>query len=643
MRNIYYVHIDYKTNTTEVYDVSNDKIKNYEGIEILDYINITQKALVFCNLLYYIKKYKYPGGSCVGEDYVKFGQFEPLSYEYGNVIFRNIACFLSGQSENLLTELYPNVPITFAMRQFILSYGEKEENVKNTIGYMMKKRFYKNIKDQLWEEKKANKAYYYKLETYKDMMTSNKSGALCYDQSYGEDVLCYDKRSAYASVIINDDNFPIGQMRLIKFQDAEKLKRLVSIYIKTKTYFRIIVDGIVPGFEEYYDEEAHKTSWEKENILDIIEEGTINKFYRRVKQGKIYKCTKTGYVSKYLRDETYNLYNKKESTYGVEKFFVKTSLNILVYGKSIQNYDFKTVWDLQNHYKGRGDNYINPEMGLHCQAVLLHEIHKAQRNNIAIYWDTDGIKVKDTPEARKYFEKQNQLILEKNKKSGYDSNIGTWKLECVAKRFISFGAKRYIIEKENGEYELTWSGMLKEDKERILKALGNDKIGNAMKKPILARYHKLKYNKETNKFEIKIKSEIIKFEGDYEWQKRKQNEDISKSNQSSKSIQKQDTTSSLADVVRERRILHSKNVSEMQLMEKESLHTSEDTKNLLKKPILTTLLEHTTIGLTDTQVESGIKSCIIGPASISRGGGRMTMECGKKKQGTHNQLVVHGR
>lgn len=60
---------------------------------------------------------------------------------------------------------------------------------------------------------------------------------------------------------------------------------------------------------------------------------------------------------------------------------------------------------------------------------------------------TDGpqtIKVKDTPEARNYFENQNNIIRQKNIDAGFESEIGTWKLESEDEQFISFGPKQYL-------------------------------------------------------------------------------------------------------------------------------------------------------------------------------------------------------
>lgn len=639
MRDIYYMFISASNNTTEI--LHNDELKTVKGIDVLTHINLSKKSLVFTNYLYYIKR-RYPGGKAVGEDYTKYNQEETVAYEYGNTIFRNIACFLSGQSESVLKDMYPDVPITVAMQEFICSFNSNPEKVKYTLGYNIKRLFYESIRMELWEEKKKNKAYYYDVETYNDMMVANKSGAISDIHTYGEDVLCFDKRSAYASVLVNDDKFPIGKERKIEFSDPEYAMNLAKRFLDEGTYFKIVLDYAVDGFEVFCEEEVGKTGLEYNNFLDLIEDGRFYEFFSKINNGRLYHCLKTGYLAYIFRQEIVNAFDKKERTTGVTKFFEKTKINIL-YGKGIQKYSFKDKYELQKHYRGRGENYLQPEQSLHCQAVLMHEIHKAIRNNVAVYWDTDGIKVKNTPEAFRYFEEQNSIILAKNRAAGFDSEIGTWKLEAVANRFISFGCKHYIIENQDGSYSMTWSGMSQKDQEKSLEMLGEDKINTAATKSVPEIIRVVTQSGNNIRQLVKINS--ITYEGDYEWQKRnqKQRQDTLKSNRCSNDIRQQDITSSSAVEEPERHIQCSKNASVTQSTEKEFLRMYADTKNLSKKPILMILSGRTITGLTDTLVVNGTKSCIIDQDFIWSGGEKTTMERGRKKQETQILSVVHGR
>ncbi len=480
MRNIYYVYISAQNNTHEI--LYNGKVERHEGINVLAHINISQPALVFINLMGYVKQ-RYPGGTSAGDNYKKFNQQETLEYTYGNVVFRNIACFTNGQSEELLMDLYPGMDITKAMEQFVLSLNKDPQKVKYTLGYHVKKMFYEDIKDELWQFKKEHKSYYFDLETYNDMMVANKSGALSDIHIYAESVLAFDKRSAYASVMVNDDKFPIGQTRRINCKNGNMAYSYVKQYLRKGEWCKVVVDHIVPGFELYYDEEVQKTGLEYYNFIDLQEENKLKEFFENITECRFYKTTETGRLPLVLRQRIIECFDNKESMTGVAKFFEKTKINI-IYGKGIQKYGFTTKQELQRHYKARGENYLNPEQSLHCQAALNYEIHKAIRYNVAVYWDTDGIKVKDTKEAREYFYEQNNIIQHKNAEAGFESEIGTWKLEEECEEFISFGAKRYII-KTDKKYESTWAGIRKCDQEVMLENLGKDKIHNAMKIPVV--------------------------------------------------------------------------------------------------------------------------------------------------------------
>ena len=488
MRNVYFVYIFVDDNTAEIRN--NGVIKTIKGVDILSEICLSQECIVFTNALFYLTQ-RYPGGEFSGEDYTKYGKKQSLEYRYDKVTFRNIVCFTNGQSETLLQELYPDVPVTEAMEMYINTLGNPEK-VNYTLGYHVKKMFYAPISDELWEFKKAHKAYYYNLDTYNDMMAGNKAGALRQTPVFSENVLCFDKRSAYTSVMVNDDKFPIGKMRKTEIEKERHwyLEELVAKYMASGTYFKIVCDYKIAGFEILYDVDVEKTALEYIHFVDLMECGKLQEFLNKVGDCRLYHCQETGRLPYVLRCKIIEAFNNKESMTGVAKFFEKTKINIL-YGKGLQHYDFKDKWELQKHYRHRGDNYLNPEQSMHCAAVLVYEINKAIRNNIAVYWDTDGIKVQDTPEARCYFYEQNEIILNKNREAGFESEIGTWKLESECDEFIAFGPKQYIQKHKNGKYEMKWAGVEKRDQQKMLQCLGEDKIINALiyGVPVYRRYY----------------------------------------------------------------------------------------------------------------------------------------------------------
>ena len=143
-----------------------------------------------------------------------------------------------------------------------------------------------------------------------------------------------------------------------------------------------------------------------------------------------------------------------------------------VYGKPIQKRDYwNSDEDVIKNYKGRGENYIMPQMSNHASAYVRYQIFKAIQalGEDVYYYDTDGIKVADNERTREYFAEENARLFELNNLAGYDSNIGTWKPEEFDD-FITIGSKMYITEKE-GKFDLTIAGMNKDSKKMCVEFL----------------------------------------------------------------------------------------------------------------------------------------------------------------------------
>lgn len=95
-----------------------------------------------------------------------------------------------------------------------------------------------------------------------------------------------------------------------------------------------------------------------------------------------------------------------------------------------------------------------------------------------IYSDTDSIKIFNYIKHMDYINSYNELIRKKISKvarifkidetlyspcnrKGKPKTIGLWDFEGIYKRFKTIGAKRYLVEKESGEYTLTVAGVNK--------------------------------------------------------------------------------------------------------------------------------------------------------------------------------------
>ena len=95
-----------------------------------------------------------------------------------------------------------------------------------------------------------------------------------------------------------------------------------------------------------------------------------------------------------------------------------------------------------------------------------------------VYSDTDSIKIRNAPDHREYFEKYNNRIMAQLEKmcewyhidkallrprtiKGVEKPIGVWDDDGRYQKFKTLGAKRYMVVDENGELNITVSGVNK--------------------------------------------------------------------------------------------------------------------------------------------------------------------------------------
>ena len=110
-----------------------------------------------------------------------------------------------------------------------------------------------------------------------------------------------------------------------------------------------------------------------------------------------------------------------------------------------------------------------------------------------IYSDTDSIKFTNYNKHKKYIEKYNEMTIYKLKTSleyhnldtdlispktvkGVKKTLGVWDYEGMYKRFKTLGAKRYMVEKENEEIEITVSGLGKSKGVEYIKKHNNNDV-----------------------------------------------------------------------------------------------------------------------------------------------------------------------
>lgn len=519
--NTYYCYYTPRNNnesgTTEI--LHNGELTLIDGIKVLDAVNLSRSSVVYINYISFISSI-YPGGEWRGEDYHKFSKKLPLEYQYDKVTFRSINALLGGNGEDVLTTMYPDMPMTIAMREYLLQLAP-EGKAKYTLAYYAKRDFYEPIKDELWEITKKNKNYYYSIEHYNDLRCGNKAGLLTKGNIYAENVAKRDIKSAYPSVLVTDDKFPVGYVTA-SCVSCDNVKVRIKRHLRSGNWFKIVFAQKLDNFSDLYDEEYKKTALEYYDILDCIEEGTIDELFDSINVNvMLYTTQKTDYLPKVFRDRVVELFKEKESLDkdSVEYYFCKTKINI-IYGKGMQSYDFETIHDIQDHYRGRGDNYLKPEMSLHCTAKIRYEMNKAIRaigKDNDYYHDTDGLAFNNTAKNKEYFENENKKILDSIEKAGYsrDLKLGIWADEGEYDEVLVVGSKQYILRNDN-DFTVTMCGITPEVKEQIvakLKKYDKDALSIICKTGLMLAYKVIIISDSRDYIFTKYNIDYIQFEG----------------------------------------------------------------------------------------------------------------------------------
>lgn len=471
---VYYCYYDIKEGTTEIR--FNKQTTTIKGLNVLTEVNLSRNSIVYINHLSLVERV-YTGGIRNGSRFERTDRTKKydLEYRYGNVIFRNIKAFTSGNEEKVIKKMYKGKSMTEAIQLYLTSIN-KNGKPQWTIASASKKNFYEDIKDELWAETKKNKNYYYDIKHYNDMMTGSKKGCLKETKCYKTNVGKRDKKSAYPSVLVSDNKFPIGKLICSQNINKQYTKLYVECALAEGNWCKVVLENKIDGFEEYFDEDYNKTAVEYYDILDMIESNKFDEFIDAIETATFYTTTKTDYLPKVFRDKIIELFVTKENYDhdSVEYYFQKLALNLL-YGKGMQKYDFNDIIKVQDHYRGRGDNYLKPEMSLHCTAAVRYEIKKAIRamgEQDDYYHDTDGIIFNDTNDNQAYFEQENVKILDKLEQAGYsrDLKLGIWADEGHFDDLLVIAPKQYIT-RSGDKFDLTLAGVKENVQDIILSEL----------------------------------------------------------------------------------------------------------------------------------------------------------------------------
>ncbi len=204
------------------------------------------------------------------------------------------------------------------------------------------------------------------------------------------------------------------------------------------------------------------------------------------------------YLPKEIIETILQLYKDKTELKGVEnkevEYLHSKELLNSIYGMCVTSIVHNTV-SFENGAWETSENDIDNELGLYntdknrflfyqwgvwCTAYARNNLYTAilECREDYIYSDTDSVKILNADRHKPYFDRYNKWIMSKIRKTldhyklaenmaspktikGVEKPLGVWDFDGFYKRFKTLGAKRYMVEKENGDISITVCGLSK--------------------------------------------------------------------------------------------------------------------------------------------------------------------------------------
>lgn len=337
------------------------------------------------------------------------------------------------------------------------------------------------------------------------------------------DVDSYDETSAYPTVLLCE-KFPMSKSEIAVIQNRETMNYYMANFC---CLFDITFYGLVPK-QMYEDYISISRCWKKEET--VVNNGRVvsasvlgttlteQDFYiieRLYEWDKIqvdnFRYYRKQYMPTPFVKTVLDFYEKKTTLKGVdgkevEYMHAKENLNSL-YGMIVTNIirDEITysdgVWssvapDLDKaieRYNNGGSRFLFYPWGVWVTAYARRNLFSGilSCGNDYVYADTDSLKILNGKSHRGYIEQYNRDVTEKLRVAmkyhgipfertrpknsyGEEKPIGVWDYEGHYKRFKTLGAKRYLVEHNDGTHSLTVAGLNKRHAMKYLESVGTD-------------------------------------------------------------------------------------------------------------------------------------------------------------------------
>ena len=492
-----------------------DELRRIRAARLQHFRSTEPELLVIVNDLNVFAVFiqKYIGAAQSAGEKESFGSTHTLEIKAGGFIFRSFNFIANAKPEKIADFLEVKNPVQ-AMELFCkkLAGKKKLHSLRWSLAHITKKSFYKPISAELWQRMKEEDVFFHSFQHWQDMFAGNKSGALLHfsdpDQKHRKvitNVTSFDKKSAYTSVFLNDERFPLSRpIRVMKDKGAA-----LSNAIKERHWFKIVMrrkdTPELRPFQDADDRELIGIEYYDFMLLRDVLGVSSQRFAEILNAGKwsLYVCNHTGYLDDNFRRRIAEYFVQKEAIKDKKNFYrftIKTQMEMM-FGKALQRKNFRTVKEVNRYYTGRGDNYLMPQHSMHAIAAVRYELMKAVQlcGSDCIAYDTDGIKVTG---SGRIFDALNELIKIKNERAGYPQlKIGFWMKEWTAQRFLQVCTKSYLYD-DQGRIEVKHAGISEEDFRKYTDTLpeGTDLIEHFQTQRTIQVKGKFAFIPEQNRF-----------------------------------------------------------------------------------------------------------------------------------------------
>lgn len=319
-------------------------------------------------------------------------------------------------------------------------------------------------------------------------------------------VTSFDFNSSYPGVMIAEQ-FPMSKGEFVQVTDPEMFKDLIKYFA---CVFEIEFVGLEPKiFTDNYI--SMYKCWFKEGVIinngriayaDVIRTTITDVDFKIIRRFYKWEKMRVGACIRYKRDylptkfveSILDLYAKKTELKGVkgmeEEYQVSKGMLNSCYGMAVTDpvrdeWMYNEEWqdkpntpDLDEaieKYNSNQNRFLSYAWGIYVTAYARANLFTGiiEFGNDYIYSDTDSLKVlnadKHLDYINRYNENQRQKLYRACKIHGFDKNkvdlkgklIGAWAFDGKYRMFKALGAKRYLVQYEDGHMEMTVAGLNK--------------------------------------------------------------------------------------------------------------------------------------------------------------------------------------